>query len=160
MEFIKGITLHEYLNHNELDRVLSKKVIDMLKTFQDVGFERLDNSKGHIFIQPDGSLRAIDLVGLVELDHPHPYPYPRKFLKRLDENQRKKFLSHAKEIDPILYEKWNRKLLDDYNLPVFKIHTKLIVLFPIQANFMHCFYLPAICLSLLPAVSFYQEQFP
>ncbi len=105
METIKGIDLREYLQSHPLTEELSAKLIEMLVTFKEIGYERIDHHKRQIYLQADGSLRVIDVARTIWRDR--VYPYPRKLLTSLGEIHRETFLSHVKEISPELLEEWS-----------------------------------------------------
>ncbi len=111
MEFIKGISLREYLQAEPLTKELSLKLIEMLVTFQQIGFERIDHHKRQIYMQPDGSLRVIDVGRTVWRDR--TYPYPRKLLTSLGEEYKQMFLEHVRELAPSLYREWEHYIQSD-----------------------------------------------
>lgn len=104
MEIIKGVDLREYLQSQPLSRELSRKLIEMLIVFKEIGYERIDHHKRQIYLQPDGSLKVIDVARTVWRDR--VYPYPRKLLTSLGEENKAIFLSHVKEMAPQVYEEW------------------------------------------------------
>lgn len=104
MEIIKGVDLREYLQSQPLTRTLSAKLIEMLITFKAIGYERIDHHKRQVYLQPDGSLKVIDVARTVWRDR--VYPYPRKLLTSLGEENKAIFLSHVKEMAPAVYQEW------------------------------------------------------
>ncbi|MEH7118210.1 hypothetical protein V7128_12410 [Neobacillus vireti] len=104
MELIKGVDVREYLQSQPLTPELSFKLIEMLITFKEIGFERIDHHKRQIFIQPDGNLKVIDVARTVWRDR--VYPYPRKLLTSLGEKNKEIFLAHVKEMAPELFAEW------------------------------------------------------
>lgn len=104
MEIIRGVDLREYLQSQPLTPELSNKLIDMLIIFKEIGFERIDHHKRQIFLQPDGSLKVIDVARTVWRDR--VYPYPRKLLTSLGEENKEIFLAHVQAAAPQLYEEW------------------------------------------------------
>lgn len=106
MEIIKGIDLREYLQSQPLTKPLSANLVKLLSTFKEIGFERIDHHKRHIFVQEDGSLRVLDVGTTVWRNR--VYPYPRKLLNSLGEDYKALFLEHVKEIDPTLYKEWEK----------------------------------------------------
>ncbi|RSD25931.1 hypothetical protein [Mesobacillus subterraneus] len=104
MEIVKGVDLREYLQSQPLTETLSYKLIELLITFKEVGFERIDHHKRQIYIQPDGSLKVIDVGRTIWRNR--VYPYPRKLLNSLGKENKAKFLSHLKLLAPELYEEW------------------------------------------------------
>lgn len=112
MEFVKGITVREYLEAEPLTKELSWKLIEMLVTFQKIGYERIDHHKRQIYLQADGSLKVIDVARTVWRDR--TYPYPRKLLTSLGNDYKEVFLSHVQELAPDLYKEWQHYMrMDD-----------------------------------------------
>lgn len=104
MEIIRGVDLREYLQSQPLTKALSAKLIEMLVTFKKIGYERIDHHKRQIYLQPDGSLKVIDVARTIWRDR--VYPYPRKLLTSLGEKNKAIFLSHVEEMAPELYAEW------------------------------------------------------
>ncbi|MCJ8006535.1 hypothetical protein ACFFF5_02565 [Lederbergia wuyishanensis] len=104
MDLIKGIDVREYLQSQPLTEALSEKLVKMLITFKEIGFQRIDHHKRQIFIQEDGSLKVIDVSRTVWRDR--VYPYPRKLMTSLGEKNKALFLSHVQELAPELYDEW------------------------------------------------------
>lgn len=104
MDIVKGVDVREYLQSQPLTKELSAKLIEMLITFKEIGFERIDHHKRQIYIQEDGNLKVIDVARTVWRDR--VYPYPRKLLTSLGEEYKTLFLSHVAELAPELYEEW------------------------------------------------------
>lgn len=104
MDIIKGVDVREYLQSQPLTEELSLKLIHLLVTFKEIGFDRIDHHKRQIYLQPDGSLKVIDVARAVWRDR--VYPYPRKLLTSLGEKNKKIFLSHVEGLKPELYEEW------------------------------------------------------
>ncbi|MFE0504350.1 hypothetical protein ACWF7H_03065 [Peribacillus butanolivorans] len=104
MEIIKGVDVREYLQSQPLTIELSTKLIEMLITFKEIGFERIDHHKRQIYVLQDGSLKVIDVARTVWRDR--VYPFPRKLLTSLGEENKELFLSHVQELAPELYGEW------------------------------------------------------
>ncbi|GED15142.1 hypothetical protein AM501_13485 [Aneurinibacillus migulanus] len=104
MEMVRGIDLREYLQSQPLTKELSLKLIEMLVTFQQIGFDRIDHHKRQIYLQQDGTLKVIDVGRTVWRDR--TYPYPRKLLTSLGDEYKELFLSHVREMNPKLYAEW------------------------------------------------------
>jgi len=104
MDIVQGIDVREYLQSQPLTKELSAKLIEMLITFKEIGFQRIDHHKRQIYIQPDGNLKVIDVARTVWRDR--VYPYPRKLLTSLGEENKAIFLAHVKELAPELYQEW------------------------------------------------------
>lgn len=104
MEIIRGVDLREYLQSQPLSKELSVKLIEMLITFKEIGYERIDHHKRQIYLQEDGSLKVIDVARTVWRDR--VYPYPRKLLNSLGTENKEVFLAHVQELSPTLYDEW------------------------------------------------------
>ncbi|WP_045515736.1 hypothetical protein [Neobacillus niacini] len=104
MEIIRGVDLREYLQSQPLTQALSAKLIEMLVTFKKIGYERIDHHKRQIYLQPDGSLKVIDVARTIWRDR--VYPYPRKLLTSLGEENKAIFMAHVQEMAPELYMEW------------------------------------------------------
>lgn len=104
MEIIRGVDLREYLQSQPLTEALSAKLIEMLITFKAIGYERIDHHKRQVYLQPDGSLKVIDVARTIWRDR--VYPYPRKLLTSLGEENKAVFMSHVQAMAPELYQEW------------------------------------------------------
>ncbi|MFF2448062.1 hypothetical protein ACFVSW_13270 [Neobacillus sp. NPDC058068] len=104
MDIIRGVDVREYLQSQPLTPALSSKLIEMLITFKEIGFERIDHHKRQIYVQENGSLKVIDVARTVWRDR--VYPYPRKLLNSLGDENKALFLTHVQEMAPDLYEEW------------------------------------------------------
>lgn len=104
MEIIRGVDLREYFQSQPLTKALSARLIEMLITFKKIGYERIDHHKRQVYLQPDGSLKVIDVARTIWRDR--VYPYPRKLLTSLGEENKAIFLSHVQEMAPELYSEW------------------------------------------------------
>lgn len=120
MDLIKGVDLREYLQSQKLTQQLSYKLIQMLITFKNIGFERIDHHKRQIYIQPDGNLKVIDVGRSVWRDR--VYPYPRKLLTSFGEENKIIFLSHVQEMAPELYEEWLHYIrMEELSQQIFQV---------------------------------------
>ncbi|MDR4886984.1 hypothetical protein RGU12_05380 [Fredinandcohnia sp. QZ13] len=106
MEMVYGIDLREYLQSQPLTKSLSIKLIHLLTTYKQIGLERIDHHKRHIFVQDDGNLKVLDVGTTVWRNR--VYPYPRKLLNSLGDQYRELFLEHVKEMAPQLHEEWQK----------------------------------------------------
>ncbi|UQD51113.1 hypothetical protein C0971_03015 [Bacillus methanolicus] len=119
MEMVYGVDLREYLQSNPLTKELSYKLIQMLITFQKIGYERIDHHKRQIYLQEDGSLKVIDVGRTVWRNR--TYPYPRKLLQSLGTEYKALFLEHVKELAPKLYDEWQHYMhLEEISRQVYQ----------------------------------------
>ena len=123
MEIIKGVDLREYLQSHPLTEELSMKLIDMLITFKEIGYDRIDHHKRQIYLQPDGNLKVIDVARTVWRDR--VYPYPRKLLTSLGEEYKELFLSHVQALSPELYEEWKHYIrMEEISRQIYQVLLK------------------------------------
>jgi serine/threonine protein kinase len=61
MEYFSSPPLYEYLKKNPLTKELAAKIIELLDSFEAIGFNRLDHALRHIYMLPDGKLIMKDL---------------------------------------------------------------------------------------------------
>lgn len=107
MSFVYGSALSYYLKKNEIDKHLSLELVKLIDEFKRLHFTKLDIRLGHIFLQPDETLKVIDPRESYEII----LPYPRSMLKGLkDRNVLKDFLNNIKYDYPDYYRYWSRKM--------------------------------------------------
>lgn len=104
MEMINGIDLREYLQSQPLTKAISAKLIELLVTFKEIGYERIDHHKRHIFVLENGNFKVLDVGTTVWRNR--VYPYPRKLLNSLGDEYKLTFLEHVKELNPDLFKEW------------------------------------------------------
>jgi hypothetical protein len=123
MEIIKGVDLREYLQSHPLTEELSMKLINMLITFKEIGYDRIDHHKRQIYLQPDGNLKVIDVARTVWRDR--VYPYPRKLLTSFGEEYKELFLSHVQALSPELYEEWKHYIrMEELSRQIYQVILK------------------------------------
>ena len=123
MEIIKGVDLREYLQSHPLTEELSMKLINMLITFKEIGYDRIDHHKRQIYLQPDGNLKVIDVARTVWRDR--VYPYPRKLLTSFGEEYKELFLSHVQALSPELYEEWKHYIrMEEMSRQIYQVLLK------------------------------------
>lgn len=106
MEIIKGIDLREYLQSQPLTKALSANLVNLLSTFKEIGYERIDHHKRHIYVQENGDLKVLDVGTTVWRNR--VYPFPRKLLNSLGKEYKATFLEHVNELNPPLYQEWQK----------------------------------------------------
>lgn len=105
MSFVYGSPLSYYLKKNEIDKHLSFELVKLIDEFKRLHFTKLDMRLGHIFLQPDESIKVIDPRSSYEII----LPYPRSMLKGLKEHHvLKDFLYNIKHEYPDYYRYWGR----------------------------------------------------
>lgn len=106
MSFVYGSTLSYYLRHNKIDKHLSIELVKLIDEFKKLGFTKLDMRLGHIFLQPDETIKVIDPRKSYDM----VLPYPKSMLKGLRErNALKAFYNNIKKEYPHYYKYWKRK---------------------------------------------------
>lgn len=102
MEYFSSPSLLEYLKKNPLTKELAAKIIELLDSFELIGFNRLDHALRHIYMIPDGKLKIIDVVNSIKSV---PIPLPEQIMKGLGANAHV-FLQFVQEISPKWYLRW------------------------------------------------------
>ncbi len=118
MEFIKHPSLFEYLDNNPLDKELTGKIVDLLDSFEQIGFNRFDHSARHIYVVPNGKLKIIDVVHMIKSE---PVMLAKKLLGDLGDKA-EDFIHLVKEVSPKWYDTWKNH--PDYDGLMFKIKNK------------------------------------
>lgn len=107
MSFVYGSTLSVYLKHNTITKHLSLELVQLIIEFKKLHFTRLDMRLGHIFLQPDERIKAIDPRGSYEKKR----PYPRSMLKGLRKaGELENFLNYIRYDYPDYYHYWIKML--------------------------------------------------
>ncbi|MGJ7909892.1 hypothetical protein [Neobacillus sp. LXY-1] len=120
MEIIRGVDLREYLQSQPLTWELSLRLIEMLTTFKEIGYERIDHHKRQIYLQSDGSLKVIDVARTIWRDR--VYPYPRKLLNSLGEEYKELFLQHVQWFARPLYEEWQHYIrMEELSRDIYQV---------------------------------------
>ncbi|MXQ55159.1 hypothetical protein [Shimazuella alba] len=105
MEYLSYPSLFEYLQTNELTKELTVKIIDVLESFEQVGFNRFDHSARHIYVVPNGKMKVIDLVHIIK---PNPVLLAKKLISDMGVNKQK-FVHFVQELSPKWYERWEKQ---------------------------------------------------
>lgn len=102
-ECIDGMELDKYLKANPLTPSISYKIIELYDALKRVGFNRLDTTLFHIFINEYGELKLIDTAKAMKKKTIYPY----KIMKGLEKLRHKKaFIDFVKTNRPDLYNTW------------------------------------------------------
>lgn len=111
MSFIYGTTLSHYLNYHEIDKNISLELVKLIDNFRNLGFTRLDMRLGHIFLQPDKTIKVIDPRKSYEKIR----TYPRSMLKGLRKREAlNDFFEYIREDYPSYYKYWKSMILKEY----------------------------------------------
>lgn len=107
MSFIYGSSLSQYLTYNDINKQLSIELVKLIDEFKKLHFTRLDMRLGHIYIQPDETVRVIDPRGSYEKKQ----PYPRSMLNGLKKRDNlREFLNNIKDEYPDYYKYWRKMM--------------------------------------------------
>ena len=103
-DYIEGETLISYVNKNGMNRKIAEEIIDMLKEFKKLKFNKIDIRCKDIFVKEDGDIMVIDPKKSFLADRSFPRHLCKGFYKMgiLDE-----FLDILKSYDNKLYKEWN-----------------------------------------------------
>jgi hypothetical protein len=105
MSFVYGSTLSYYLKKNNIDKHLSFELVKLIDEFKKLNFTRLDMRLGHIYLQPDDTIKVIDPRGSYE----RIQPYPKSMLNGLHKCKvLKDFFNHIKHNYPDYYKYWKK----------------------------------------------------
>lgn len=106
-EYVDGEILSRYIEKNGINEMLGHNIIKMLKEFKKLRFKKIDIRCRDIFVQFDGSLKAIDSKDFYSKKRSFPQHLSKGLynLGVLDS-----FLAILKEEDTKLYKKWSPKI--------------------------------------------------
>ena len=107
MSFVYGSTLSYYLKRNEINKHLSLELVKLIDSFKKLHFTKLDMRLGHIFLQPDDTVKVIDPRGSYDVN----LPYPRSMLHGLQKRgSLKSFFDYIKHDYPDYYKYWRKMM--------------------------------------------------
>lgn len=106
MEFIKGISLSHYLKKERAISVeLTRKILNMLNDFKELGFTRWDAEARHIFINEEGHIKVIDHKRAFTSNN----KVPEKLLKGIKKYKLfNEFLANVQQVNPALFREWTK----------------------------------------------------
>jgi RIO-like serine/threonine protein kinase len=108
LEYLDGPSLQEYLQKSgEMSEALAIEMIDLIKELRRLKFLRIDFALRHTIYDKNGKLKIID--------HVNSFRVQRSFPKRLFKDLKQlgvlaPFLEHVKNLEPDLYEQWNKSM--------------------------------------------------
>lgn len=102
MEYLKVPSLLEYLNNHSVTKDLCRRIIHLLDTFEQLGFNRFDHATRHIYVLPDDKMKVIDVVHVIKKE---PVWLPEKLAKGMGEDA-ELFVDFVKELSPKWYDRW------------------------------------------------------
>jgi predicted Ser/Thr protein kinase len=110
MSFVYGSRLSFYLKHHNINKNLSLELVRLIDELKKLGFTRVDARLGHIFLQPDDTVKVIDPRGSFEKIQ----PYPRSMLKGLQKHgDLRAFFDYIKHDYPDHYKSWRKMMSRD-----------------------------------------------
>ena len=102
-EFVDGVRLDKYLNHNPLNQKLVISLVDLINNFKELGYKKLDIRCKDLYVQGDFSIKVIDPKDNFDRYMPFPRHLMKGILKR---NSIGEFFYYLQKIDNSLYESW------------------------------------------------------
>lgn len=110
MSFVYGSTLSVYLKQNNINKHLSLELVKLIDEFKKLHFTKLDIRLGHIFLQPDETIKIIDPRGSYE----RKQPYPGSMLHGLQKSgDLISFFDYIKPEYPDYYKYWRKMMSKD-----------------------------------------------
>ncbi|MCM0649571.1 serine/threonine protein kinase [Clostridium swellfunianum] len=107
MSFVYGSRLSFYLKQHNINKSLSIELVKLVEEFKKLGFAKLDARLGHIFLQPDDTIKVIDPRGTYD----KITPYPRSMLKGLQKHgDLRAFFDYIKRDYPEYYNSWRKMM--------------------------------------------------
>lgn len=110
MSFVYGNSLSYYLRRNSINRHLSLELVKLFDEFKRLKFTKLDARLGHIFLQPDDTIKVIDPRGSYDIKR----TYPSSMLYGLQKNgDLQLFFDYIKHDYPDHYKSWKKAMSRD-----------------------------------------------
>lgn len=107
MSFVYGSSLSHYLKNHNISRSLSAELVKLIDELKRLGFTRLDARLGHIYLQPDDTVKVIDPRESYE----RIQPYPKSMLRGLQkEGDLVLFFDYIKHSYPEHYKYWKKMM--------------------------------------------------
>jgi predicted Ser/Thr protein kinase len=102
MEYMNYPTVLEYLETHPINKELTAKLVELLDSFEDAGYNRFDHSLRHIYMVPDDKLKIIDVVHMIKTQ---PVNLAKKIISEMGANA-EDFIHFVQEISPKWYNRW------------------------------------------------------
>lgn len=110
MSFVYGSNLSSYLKQNNINKHLSIELVKLIDEFKKLHFTKLDMRLGHIFLQPDDTIKVIDPRG----SYDKKLPYPSSMLHGLQKNgELSSFFDYIKQDYQAYYKYWKKMMSKD-----------------------------------------------
>jgi len=107
MSFVYGSRLSFYLKRNNINKRISLELVKLIDELRKLGFTKLDARLGHIFLQPDDTVKVIDPRESYE----RTQSYPKSMLKGLQkEGDLRAFFDYIKHDYPEYYKYWRKMM--------------------------------------------------
>lgn len=107
MSFVFGSRLSYYLKNHNINKSLSIELVKLIDELKRLGFTRVDARLGHVFLQPDDTVKVIDPRASYE----RIQPYPKSMLEGLQKHgDLRAFFDYIKADYPEHYKSWKKAL--------------------------------------------------
>ncbi|MEG0306575.1 MAG: protein kinase [Clostridium sp.] len=105
-EFVDGVRMDKYLNHNPLNNILVKNIVNLIEDFKMLNYTKLDIRCKDLYVQSDFTIKVIDPKDNFDRYMPYPQHLMKGIYKR---NSLGEFFYYLYSIDIKLYESWTEK---------------------------------------------------
>lgn len=105
-EYVDGIRLDKYLNHNPLNEALVESIVGLIAAFKSFNYTKLDIRCKDLYVQEDYSLKVIDPKDNFHKEMDYPRHLMRGIYKRDSIGE---FFYFLNRIDRNLYREWHDK---------------------------------------------------
>ena len=108
-DFVDGIRLDKYLNHNPLNKYIVESLIELYYSFKDLKYTKLDIRCKDLYVQKDYSLKVIDPKN----NYNKVMDYPQHLMRGIySRDSLGEFFYYLYSIDKSLYDEWRHKFKD------------------------------------------------
>lgn len=106
-DYVGGIRLDKYLKKKGINKQISVNIVNLIREFRDIGFNKLDIRCKDLFVAEDFTLTVIDPKN----NYSKNVSYPRHLMKGLNNlGVLEEFLEGVKAVDTEIYEFWSLKI--------------------------------------------------
>jgi RIO-like serine/threonine protein kinase len=107
MSFVYGSSLSYYLRNHNINKSLSIELVKLIDELKRLGFTRVDARLGHIYLQPDETIKVID----PRQSYERIQPYPKSMLDGLrKQGDLVLFFDYIKHDYPEHYKYWRKMM--------------------------------------------------
>ena len=105
-EYFEGPNLWQFIQQNGLSENLAVKILEIIDSFVELRYSKLDCHLHHIIVTDEGCLKVIDPTTLMS----GKSSYPRALLEKLSQlGLKQTFLNYVETYRPHYYEHWISK---------------------------------------------------